>query len=50
MRYKNVRTGAIVNVNSKLKGDWELVEKTAPISVEPETKDEKKPTSRRKKK
>lgn len=50
MRYKNVKTGAIVNVVSKLKGDWELVEETAPISVVSETPaDEKKPIRRKKK-
>lgn len=51
MRYRNVKTGAIVNVVSKLKGDWELVEETAPISVIAEASaDEKKPIVRRKKK
>lgn len=34
MLYRNTKTGAIVNVDSVIHGDWEQVEQPAPISVE----------------
>lgn len=34
MKYRNIKTGAIVDVNSKVKGDWELVEESAPTPIE----------------
>lgn len=48
MIYKNIKTGAIVNVNSKVKGDWELVTPT-PISDEKEKTAPKKRTVKRSK-
>lgn len=40
MLYRNTKTGAIVNVDSVIHGDWERVEQPAPISVEAEEKEE----------
>lgn len=34
MEYRNIKTGAVVSVQSELRGDWELVEKPTPISVD----------------
>lgn len=33
MVYRNTKTGATVNVDSVVHGDWELVEELAPVSV-----------------
>lgn len=60
MRFRHKRTGAIIDVPSKLSGPWEPVDggvTTAQASPEPEaieeveeTKAEEKPKARRKKK
>lgn len=42
MKYINKKTGAIIDVSSKISSDiWELAEKPAPISVD-KASDEKK--------
>lgn len=40
MLYRNVKTGVVVNVQSKIHGDWEPVEKQVPVSVNEEEKTE----------
>lgn len=47
MKYRNTVTGAIVDVDSKIHGNWEPLEIEAPVSVE--EKVEPKKTTRRKK-
>lgn len=49
MKYRNTITGVVVNVQSEVKGNWELI----PDSLEPAEKaqaEEKKTTPKRKRK
>lgn len=48
-KYQNTKTGVIITVESKLSGDWKLLEEAKPIpTVKEET--EKKPEKKTKKK
>lgn len=55
MKYRNVKTGAVIDVPSKLGGNWELISggesKKAPavISEPVEEKEEVKPVRKRRK-
>lgn len=59
MRFRNTRTGAIIDVSSRISGPWEPVEDdntpvTSQVSPEPETVEEteaeKKPRARKRRK
>lgn len=52
MQYRNTKTGAVIDVNSEIGGDWELIPNSR-ISVieeaEPEQNPEQKPEKKTKK-
>lgn len=54
MKYRNTRTGAIINIESKLNGaEWELVkgaDKTAPLVEETPEEDPTEPKKKGKRK
>ncbi len=50
MLYRNVRTGAVVEVSSEVSGEWEKVEQPSPVSSEPVKKAETKKAPAKKKK
>lgn len=43
MRYRNTVTGAIVDVNSIVHGNWERIEDVAPVSITKEETPKAKP-------
>lgn len=55
MRYRNVKTGAVIDVPSKLGGNWEKIgggesEKAPAVFSEPTTVEEVKPVTKKTKK
>ena len=41
MLYRNIKTGAVVDVQSEVKGDWEPVKAPVSVPAEPETAEKK---------
>ncbi|MBR2791079.1 MAG: hypothetical protein IKE12_00260 [Erysipelotrichaceae bacterium] len=50
MLYRNIKTGEIVSVATPVTGNWEPVEKQAPIVIEEELVQEKAPVRKTRKK
>lgn len=52
MQYRNTKTGVVIDVNSEIGGDWELVSdsRISSVSEVKEEKPEKKATKKTKKK
>ena len=50
MQYRNTKTGIVIDVNSEIGGDWELLNsRISVIEAEPEQKPEDKPEKKTKK-
>ena len=46
MKYRNTKTGVVVDIQSEAKGDWELIPET-PLTAETVQAEEEKPTPKR---
>lgn len=51
MQYRNTKTGTVIDVNSEIGGDWELIpnSRISVIEAEPEQNPEQKPEKKTKK-
>ena len=47
MQYRNTKTGAVVEVHSEIKGNWERIDAPSPDTTTKTTKTAKKPTKKK---